>query len=35
MSSNKFDRLAKSTPTPWRRAAYFVAGAVLGGILGY
>lgn len=32
---NKFDRLAKSTPTPRKRAAYFVIGAVLGGILGY
>src|SRR3954447_21770363 len=34
-TSNKFDRLAKSTPTPRKRAAYFVVGAVLGGVLGY
>jgi len=34
-SVNRFDRLAKSSPTPRARAAYFVAGVVLGGILGY
>ncbi|MEA2328682.1 MAG: hypothetical protein QOE68_3641 [Thermoanaerobaculia bacterium] len=32
---NKFDRLAKSSPPPRKRAAYFIVGAVLGGILGY
>lgn len=32
---NKFDRLAKSSPTPRKRAAYFVLGAALGGLLGY
>jgi hypothetical protein len=32
---NKFDRLAKSSPTLRKRAVYFVVGAVLGGILGY
>jgi hypothetical protein len=31
----KFDRLARSSPTPRKRAAYFVVGAVLGGIPGY
>jgi hypothetical protein len=34
-SSNRFDRLAKSSPTPRKRAAYLVVGAVLGGIVGY
>jgi hypothetical protein len=32
---NRFDRLPKSSPSPRKRAAYFVVGAVLGGILGY
>jgi len=31
----KIDRLAKSSPTPRKRAAYFVVGALLGGLLGY
>jgi len=32
---NRFDRLAKSSPTPRARIAYFTLGALLGGILGY
>jgi hypothetical protein len=32
---NKFDRLAKSSPTPRERLAYFVAGGALGALLGY
>jgi hypothetical protein len=34
-SGNRFDRLAKSSPTPRERAAYFIVGGILGGILGY
>jgi hypothetical protein len=33
-TANKFDRLAKSSPTTRTRAVYFVVGAVLGGVLG-
>jgi hypothetical protein len=32
---NKFDRLAKSSPSPQKRVAYFFVGAVLGGVVGY
>jgi hypothetical protein len=32
---NKFDRLAKSSPSPRKRIAYFILGAALGGIFGY
>jgi len=32
---NRFDRLAKSSPSPRKRTTYFVLGAALGGLLGY
>jgi hypothetical protein len=31
----KLDRLANSSPSPRKRAAYFVLGAVVGAIIGY